>query len=431
VRILIYGINFSPELVGVGKYTGEMASWLAGRGHEVRMITAPPFNPEGRVRDGYSGARYSREASSRNDGAGSLTTFRCPIWVSPNPSALRRIVHLASFALSSLPVMLAHTFWRPALVIVIQPTVLCVPAARLTARLADARCWMHIQDFEVDAGFAVGMLKSSWLQKIIAALESKLMLALDRVSTISTKMLDRLREKGCPADRILLFPNWVDTSEIYPTKMPSPLRKELGIPPDSVVALYAGAMGRKQGLEILVEATTLLASNRDIRFVFCGAGPGRESLVSRTAHLPNVHWLALQRPERLNELLNLADIHLLPQRAEAADLVMPSKLTGMFASGRPVVATAEPGTQLAGAVRDFGVVVPPGDTRRFSEAIVALAEDAEMRKRLGENARRYAELALDKKKVLSAIDHEFLRIVGIYSPDIHPAPDAHPLRDVS
>jgi len=431
VRILIYGINFSPELVGVGKYTGEMANWLAGRGHEVRMITAPPFNPEGRVRHRYSGWRYRKEASSKNDCAGSLTTFRCPLWVSPNPSALRRIVHLASFALSSLPVMLTHTFWRPALVIVIQPTVLCVPAALLTARLAGARCWMHIQDFEVDAGFAVGMLKSSWLKKIIAVLESKLLLALDRVSTISTKMLDKLREKGCPADRILLVPNWVDTSEICPTKAASPLRKELGIPLDSVVALYAGTMGRKQGLEILIEAATLLASNHRLRFVFCGSGPGREALVSRTAHHRNVHWLGLQPLERLNDLLNLADIHLLPQRAEAADLVMPSKLTGMFASGCPVVATAEPGTQLADVVRNCGVVVPPGDARRFSEAIAQLAEDAEMRKRLGENARRYAELRLDKEKVLSIIDHEFLRVVGICSPDVHPTPDAHPLRDVS
>ena len=133
---------------------------------------------------------------------------------------------------------------------------------------------------------------------------------------------------------------------------------------------------------------------------------------------------------RLNDLLNLADVHLLPQRAEAADLVMPSKLTGMFASGRPVVATAEAGTQLAAAVRDCGVVVPPGDAERFSEAIVRLAEDTALRKGLGRNARLYAELTLDKKTILTTIHEEFSRIAGRHGPLIRQNSKTHPLRDV-
>ena len=431
MRIVILGINFSPELVGVGKYTGEMAEWLAGRGHEVRIVTAPPFNPEGKVRQDYKSWRYQKEVSSTTGECGSLTTFRCPLWVSPKPPSFKRIMHLASFALSSLPLMLAQAFWRPSLVIVVQPTVLCVPAALITARLSGARSWMHIQDFEVDAGFAVGMLKSPWLRKFIAVVERISMARFDRVSTISPKMLDKLGEKGYPSNRAVLFPNWVDTNVIYPTPSTSPLREELGIPRDSVVALYSGAMGRKQGLEILVEAAALLAANRNIHFVFCGSGPGRETVASRTAQVRNVHWLPLQPNKRLNDLMNLADIHLLPQRAEAADLVMPSKLTGMFASGRPVVATAAAGTQLAAAVRDCGLVVPPGDAGPFSEAIVQLAEDAALRKRLGRNARLYAELTLDKETILTTIHEEFSRVAGTYGPSIGQNPETQPLRDAS
>ena len=81
MRIVILGLNFSPELVGVGKYTGEMAEWLASRGHEVRMVTAPPFNPEGKVRQDYSSRRYQKEISSTTGECGNLTTFRCPLWV--------------------------------------------------------------------------------------------------------------------------------------------------------------------------------------------------------------------------------------------------------------------------------------------------------------------------------------------------------------
>jgi colanic acid biosynthesis glycosyl transferase WcaI len=104
--------------------------------------------------------------------------------------------------------------------------------------------------------------------------------------------------------------------------------------------------------------------------------------------------------ERLNELLNAADIHLLPQRADAADLVMPSKLTGMLASGRPVIATAAPGTQVADAVEGSGIVVPPGDPAALRDAVLLLASNRAMRVEMGREARRYAEEHLGRDQVL-------------------------------
>lgn len=432
MRILIYGINFTPELVGNGKYTGEMVEWLARHGHEVRVVTAPPFNPAYKVGDGYSAWRYQRQKFTTANGSASFIALRCPLYVPPNLSALRRIVHLASFAVTSLPVMLLQAFWRPSLVLVIEPTAFCIPGGLITAWLSGAKSWLHIQDFEVDAGFALGLLKSDFLRNLIVGFDTKLMLKFDRVSTISGKMMQRLRDKGFPPGRSVMFPNWVDTTHIFPTGKASPLREELGISQDAVVALYSGTMGRKQGLEILAKAAGQLADkNSDIRFVFCGEGPYRATLASLSAELPNVHWLPLQPFDRLNDLMNLADIHLLPQCAEAADLVMPSKLTGMFASGRPVVATAGAGTQLAGAVRDCGMVVPPDDAARFSEAIVQLAEDTALRNRLGQNARRCAEMTLDKEKLLTALDQEFSRVVGCYGGAVPRAAETQALRDAS
>ena len=412
MRILIHGINFSPELVGIGKYTGEMADWLARRGHEVRVVTAPPFNPASKIGEGYSAWRYRREESPTTGGSGSLTTFRCPLFVPRHPSTVKRISHLASFACTSLPVMLLQVFWRPSLVLVIEPTAFCIPAAAITAWLSGARSWLHVQDFEMDAGFAVGMLKSHRLRDLLTALEKKLLLRFNRVSTISSKMLDRLHEKGFPATRSILFPNWVDTNRIFPTGVPSPLRDELGIPPKAVVALYSGTMGRKQGLEILAAVADRLANN-NIQFVFCGEGPFRETLASLSTQLPNVRWLPLQPIDRLNDLMNLADIHLLPQCAEIADLVMPSKLTGILASGRPVVTTASAGTQLALAVQDCGLRVPADDAAAFAAAIARLAEDPALRTQLGQNARKCAEMTLDKEKVLTLIEKEFCQIVPI------------------
>ena len=108
-----------------------------------------------------------------------------------------------------------------------------------------------------------------------------------------------------------------------------------------------------------------MAARPEVRFVFCVDGPSREQFAQVAKGSGNVVVLPLQPMSRLNELLNIADIHLLPQLACAADLVMPSKLTGMMASGKPVLATAEPGTQIAELLSQRGVVVPPGNPEEF------------------------------------------------------------------
>ena len=431
MRILIHALNFAPELVGCGKTTGEMADWLAAQGHDVRVVTTPPFNPEWKVRPGFSPWRYSRETYKTQicetpivekkivekkigekklgeTQAGQLTVFRCPVWVPLQPSAARRILHLASFALASLPVMLGQIRWQPDVVMVMEPTLFCVPAALLTGRACGAATWLHVLDFEADAGFELGLLKSEGLKRMVGWVEKKSMSAFDRVSTISEKMMARLIQKGVAPSSCLLFPNWVDTDAIFPLESPSPFRAELGISPSDIVALYAGTMARKQGLDVLGEAVGQLAGRASLRFVFCGEGPGKAALATVTRDLPGVRWIPLQPFKRLNDLLNLADIHLLPQKADAADLVMPSKLTGMLASGRPVVATSGPDTQIAQVVEGRGIVVEPGDASAFARAVERLAEDSSLRQRLGKNARQYALAALEKNSVLSRFDQELL-----------------------
>src|SRR5437879_6122276 len=100
MRILICGINFAPEPIGTGKYTGEMAEWLAAKGHQIRVVTAPPHNPQWRVSPEFRAWKYSRESYSSFDVSyrcrlpshpeSSVEVFRCPLWVPRNPNGLRR-----------------------------------------------------------------------------------------------------------------------------------------------------------------------------------------------------------------------------------------------------------------------------------------------------------------------------------------------------
>lgn len=405
MKILVYGLNFAPELSGVGKYTAEMAELLAARGHEVRMICAPPYYPQWRVQDGYRAWRYRRETWRGID------VRRAPLWVPSRPGGLTRIVHLASFALSSLPSLARAAWWRPQVVMLVAPTLLCAPGALALARAARAKTWLHIQDFEVDAAFDLGLLQGGRAVRFARAAERALLRRFDVVSSISDRMVERVVDKGVDAARAVCVPNWVDTSAIFPLPFPSAYRRQLGIPATNTVVLYSGAMGAKQGIEILADVAAALAPRRDISFVFCGDGAAKRELVARCAALPNCHVLPLQPSATLNELLNVADIHVLPQRNDAADLVMPSKLTGMLASGRAVVAMARPGTSLFDVVSNHGVAVPPEDCDTLAATIVALAADPARRAALGRAARQYAQRMLSPHSIFGMLDARLAALV--------------------
>jgi colanic acid biosynthesis glycosyl transferase WcaI len=233
----------------------------------------------------------------------------------------------------------------------------------------------------------------------------------DRVSTISNEMMRLLLDKGIRDEKSIFFPNWVDTKEIKPiitnsvnVVIENQYRIKFNLPIDSVVLLYSGNIGEKQGIDIVIESARKLQSMTKIKFIICGAGSGYAKLKNLAEGLPNILWLPLQPKRHLNELLNMADIHLLPQIATYADLVMPSKLLGIFASGRPVIACAEKGSALYEVVDNNGINVKLGNALDFHDAIVNLCQNKKLREILGGNARKYALLHFEKEKILRSFE---------------------------
>ncbi len=406
LKLLIYGLNYAPEPVGIGRYTGELASWMAARGHQVRVITAPPYFPQWHAK----GNRYRRE---HRDG---VAIWRCPLWVPRRPTGLTRLLHLASFALSSLPVLLLQWRWRPQVILTVAPAFFCAPGALLLAALCGrrTRSWLHIQDFELDAAFELGLLNGRWLRGLAERWESQTLRGFDCVSTISAAMRQRAIAKGVMPERGLLLPNWVDLMAIQPhtaeQRATNPYRRELGIGPEQLVLLYSGSMNKKQGLDVLVEVIRLLADQPQLLWLLAGEGPSKAELIAATADMGNVRHLPLQPAERLNDWLNLADIHLLPQKAGAADLVLPSKLLGMLASGRPVVASSPHTSELGQLAERAGLRVEPDDATDFATALTKLANDSSLQRQLGAQARQLAEQRYGQQSVLEQLDAQLVRL---------------------
>ena len=385
MRILILGINYAPEMIGTGPLSTGLAEGLARQGADVHVITAKPYYPAWRIFDGWRRPFWRRRTEN------GVKVVHCPLYVPRNPTGSRRILHHASFALAALPVALGKVLtFRPDVVIVVAPSMIASPVGWLAARLSGAKAWMHIQDFEVEAAFATGLLpESSWIGRRARAFEAWILRRFDRVSSISVPMVAKLCEKGVPDAHVYELRNWANLKAVRPVEGISPMKAELGITTRHVV-LYSGNLANKQGLEIIPQMARHLAHRDDLTFVVCGDGPMRDTLVEMAEGLQNTRFLPLQPYERLSDLLGMADVHLLPQIAGAADLVLPSKLTNMLASGRPVLATADPNTALGKEVMGAGVIVPPEDSAAAAAALEQLLDSPETHTSYGHEARQRA-----------------------------------------
>jgi colanic acid biosynthesis glycosyl transferase WcaI len=404
MRILMVGINYAPDLLGVAKYNTELCETLASLGHEVHVITAPPYYPEWRVPGSYRRWSYSSETINN------VRIRRAPIYVPGTPTGAKRLLHHASFALTSAWSLVSEAArYRPDLVFSVAPSLMSAALAARVARSIGAVSWLHVQDFEIDAAFDLGLLTHRRLRNPMIAVERRILQSFDHVSTISPHMAARLQYKGVKAEAIREVRNWTDILPISPGSRNTSFRGELCRDLSDFVGLYSGTMSNKQGLDLIVEAARELEqTSPEIRFVLCGEGPHKATLQRMAAGLKNVHFLGLQTNKRIAELLNTADFHLIPQRAEAADLVLPSKLGGILATGRPVIVMADPGTGLANEVTGAGLLVPPGNVRALADAARQLRDNPDLCSDLGATARKIALQRWDRTTILSTLEQSLL-----------------------
>ena len=398
MRLLIHGMNYAPELLGIGRYTGELGAYLAARSHQVTVLTAAPYYPQWRVQEDYRPQRWRREW---RDG---VEVLRAPQYVPARVSGLGRLLQECSFDASCLYWWSTCLLARPwdAMVAVCPPmTSGLVPG--LLARRLGIPLVIHVQDLQLDAARELGILRQPLLLEVLTWLELRLLRQARKVTTISRSMAARLAAKGVAPSRLQVLPNWADLDKVRPGPRLNALRRELGLTSETVV-LYAGNLGEKQGLEVILATAALTRSKPSIRYLIAGEGAARERIKLRAQDLglDNVTFLPLQLNSRLPLLLAAADLHLVVQRREAADLVMPSKLTNIMAAGRPFIATAARATELGRVTTESraGLLVPPEDGRALAQAVLALAQDPGVRKEMGIRARRYAEAFWDRERIL-------------------------------
>ncbi|WP_027065127.1 MULTISPECIES: WcaI family glycosyltransferase [Maribacter] len=373
-KILLIGYNYSPELTGIGKYSGEMMEWLSKKGHQCSVITSYPYYPQWKVQQPYRKRRfwYTKEIVNAGAKKTPITVYRCPMFVPHNPTGLKRIIADFTFFCSALILVLGFTFKEKRdVVISVAPTFLAGVLGVFYKLIKRAKHIHHVQDLQIEAATKLGLIKSKFLVKILFKIEFFIFKNSDVISSISLSMIDQI-EKKCK-NQVFYFPNWTDNNLFYPVSNKENLKSQFGFHKEDKVLVYSGAIGEKQGLEIVLTAAKELVNNQKVKFIICGSGPYQLVLKkkSKMMGLNNITFLPLQPKNVFNDFLNMADVHLVIQKADASNLVMPSKLTTILSVGGVALITANEESDLYRLVNthDMGLLVKPEDPNALIEGI--------------------------------------------------------------
>lgn len=404
MRLSVYGYNYAPEPTGIAVFTTGMCRWFARSGWQVGVATGIPWYPGWRPDPSWDGRLQAVDAG--------VEVRRVAQFIPARPTALGRIRLDWSW------------LWRTACATCTErrrPDVLMVVAPPFLGGFLGL--WLrwrwrvpfvyHVQDLQVDAAADLGLLPRG-LTRLLLLVEARLLAHADLVTTISPAMRRRLLAKSPDIRRVGLLPNWVELQQAAMPPGPNPFRTAWGLGSDDLVIAYSGSVGRKQGLDHLLEAFSLLADDPRLHLVIAAGGSGVDELRARAAALglPRFRLLDLVPAADLGAFLAAADVHCVVQRRAAADLVLPSKLMNLLAAGRPVVVTADGATDLARLVRRSGAgeVVPPEDPVALAAGIRGLLADQPRRIAAGSAGRDFAARCLSADAILGPFSRRLARL---------------------
>jgi colanic acid biosynthesis glycosyl transferase WcaI len=401
--ILLIAGNYFPEPTGIGRYNKEMTDWLADNDFACTVITTYPYYPHWKVQPPYDKDNWWYKKESIKTKSGNvIKVYRCPHFIPKNITAKTRIISDITFVIAVSFILLFFLFKKKYdYVMNVTPPLAPGILAVLYKRLKKAKFVYHIQDLQADAARELHLIRSKKLLGYILKLENKIIWQADVVSTISQGMAAKLKEKT--KRQVIIFPNWTDTKLFYPINRKSMLKELYGFKATDKVILYSGAIGEKQGLELMLHIARHFETKENYRFVIAGTGPYKQKLeaAAKTQGLQNVCFLPLQPEEDLNHFLNMADLHLIMQKAGITDLMMPSKLTNILAVGGLALVTANGTSSLYTMVKNHGIALsakPENQQNILDKIETALTAPHENIKK---NARLFAEQNLSSDTVLA------------------------------
>ena len=391
LKTLLISPFFYPDEIGIALYNKLTLEYLLKKKHDVSIITAVPYYPEWKIKQPYDKAKlFSREKYL------AATVFRVKHFVPKKPTALKRVLQLLHFKFLSLRYVFSVP--KDCKFIVVSPFTCGIITALVIKLFRGGKIWCHVQDFEFDAAAATFTLKR--FIKPLYKIESFLFNRCDKISTISNAMFEKLKHKtNTPA---ILFPNFINVESFKNTKdEPHPYYLETGRPQ----LLYSGNLGEKQDWGFFQSFCQEVKDDIDITVV--GNGAMGDNLKEKLKGLSNIRFFNLVPYSELPQLLCSFDGHILFQKKEVIDSVMPSKLIAMMLSGKPSFLYGNPLSESKLVVEESrgGIFYSGNSVKELSEMAIDLLADDKKRESMGNAAKRYAQLHFSDKNILRDFEY--------------------------
>ncbi|WP_435009940.1 glycosyltransferase family 4 protein [Tundrisphaera lichenicola] len=377
-RLLFVNQYYWPDHASTAQHLTDLAEHLAGRGHDVHVLCSRgTYKP---------GVERPPTCEVRNG----VTIHRVPATSLGRKSTLHRMVDYLSFYARAF--LLAVSLPRFDAVATLTTPPIIGLVGTILRRLKGSRHLYWSMDLHPDASIALGRMSPKHpVVKWLAWLSDAVYRQADKVVVLGPYMADRIASKGVRRDRLATIPVWSRRDEIYPLPRDGhPLRASLGLA-DKFVAMYSGNLGLAHSFTEMIEAARRLRDRSDIVFLFVGDGPrmAEVRLAKEDESLDNIKILDYFPREQLHASLSVADVHLISMRSEMTGVVVPGKLYGAMASGRPTCFVGPAHCESADTIRkaDCGPTVRLGDAQGLVEALCSLASAPDAAAEMGRRGR--------------------------------------------
>jgi len=409
MKVLIIGTLYQPDLGPSAPLFTLLSENLARLGHQVTVITMVPHFPSGQVSISYRGKILA--SSIENE----VKVIRVGLPSVNRQRLFQRFIQYFCYQVGAVIASLGQNY---DIVLAANPFLTVWLPFAFSVVLRRKPVLYSVQDVYPDVGINLGIFRHKLVIKTVSILERFCLNHADTVQIISDSFRPGLRSLGVPDSKMVLVYDWVDTELIHPLPKDNSFSQELGLN-DAFVIQYAGNIGFSQGVEHLLTTAKLLEGQKDIRFILVGNGVALESLYTQAEHnqLTNVQFVPFQPRERLPQVLASADVSLVILRKGIGLDSLPSKTYSIMASGRPILLSVDEGSETYKLVKraGAGICVPPENPAELAKAILNLKEDKDLRERLGQYGRTWAEKYHSPQAAAKQFEKLLLNAISNYS----------------
>lgn len=389
MRILLINQYYYPDIAATAQMCADLAEDLVRLGHDVNVVAGTSwYRAPHRGRDEIP--QEPLPLLSEHRGV-RIVRVPAPEFLPRGEGLLQKALGYGSFLVGALGRVFEVE--RPDVVLALSTPPLVAALGLGVQELRRARLVYWVQDVYPELAVALSVMRERWpLERAFSALSRVLYQRADAIVALDDTMALRLVGAGAPAERIRVIDNWCDETEVWPQEPgDNPLRRELRLGTEVAVG-YAGNLGRGHDFRSVAAALRVMRHD-PLSWLFVGDGPQRARLMEGARGLPRVHFRPPQARERLRDVLTAGDLGLVTMDEQLGGLLVPSKVYGLLAAGRPVVYVGPPDGRVAELVgrEELGLSVRNHDVSGLVLGLRRLLQDPALRARMGARAREVFE----------------------------------------